>query len=571
MDDVKTTQDNPFLVALSEFKVGINDVSNKEDQLNNIKSQLVEKLTQAEKFNDETINDKHALYQLANEIKLSVNTKVKQWDKKLSDASPMRALSEQFSDRVILLVFGKVNAGKSSFSNYIADLFNPSEVKRFFFDKGEVKYFDGQFAEGVTETTAQIQGVELGSNLVLLDSPGLHSIVNENGDLTRRYTDSADAVLWLTSSSSPGQVQELEDLKLELEKKKPLQPVLTKSDTMEEDWCDEADDLVQTLFNKTAEVRKAQEDDVFSRVKDLGEVEKLKTAVSVSVHAYKKQHEQNPNALEESGLTELFKRLANIVDEANVYKVSKAQQQMVNFLNGEVLKPMDQNILPKVLELQTSLQEMTDNLRFKQNNLSSQILDNVLCEVPLIVDKHMGSRDKKALGHDVNKLIEKEISETLRHELRDVVKDIKKVSSDLSGANLGDFNDITIDIEKVSGKAKQSASSSAGAAAGMAIGGLFGGPIGAMIGGAIGGYGGNKAGEMIFVEITTEKLSVGVSPDNVIQPTSEAIRTNLPAQVKTVFEEVNRSFEPLQFYAENIVVAINECQQQTRNLRVHNA
>ena len=85
----------------------------------------------------------------------------------------------------------------------------------------------------------------------------------------------------------------------------------------------------------------------------------------------------------------------------------------------------------------------------------------------------------------------------------------------------------------------------------MAIGGLFGGPIGAMIGGAIGGYGGNKAGEMIFVEITTEKLSVGVSPDNVIQTTSEAIRTNLPAQVKTVFEEVNRSFEPLQFYAEN--------------------
>lgn len=571
MDDVKTTQDNPFLVALSEFKVGINDVSNKEDQLNNIKSQLVGKLKQAEKFNDETINDEHALYQLANEIKLSVNTKVKQWDKKLSDASPMRALSEQFSDRVILLVFGKVNAGKSSFSNYIADLFNPSEVKRFFFDKGEVKYFEGQFAEGVTETTAQIQGVELGSNLVLLDSPGLHSIVNENGDLTRRYTDSADAVLWLTSSSSPGQVQELEDLKLELEKKKPLQPVLTKSDKMEEDWCDEADDLVQTLFNKTADVRKAQEDDVFSRVKDLGEVEKLKTAVSVSVHAYKKQHEQNPNALEESGLTELFKRLANIVDEANVYKVSKAQQQMVNFLNGEVLKPMDQDILPKVLELQTSLQEMTENLRFKQNNLSSQILDNVLCEVPLIVDKHMGSRDKKALGHDVNKLIEKEISETLRHELRDVVKDIKKVSSDLSGANLGDFNDITIDIEKVSGKAKQSASSSAGAAAGMAIGGLFGGPIGAMIGGAIGGYGGNKAGEMIFVEITTEKLSVGVSPDNVIQTTSEAIRTNLPAQVKTVFEEVNRSFEPLQLYAENIVVAINECQQQTRNLRVHNA
>ena len=49
--------------------------------------------------------------------------------------------------------------------------------------------------------------MELGLRLVFLDSPGLHSVTDKNGELTRRFTDSADAVLWLTPSTSPGQVQ----------------------------------------------------------------------------------------------------------------------------------------------------------------------------------------------------------------------------------------------------------------------------------------------------------------------------------------------------------------------------
>ena len=70
--------------------------------------------------------------------------------------------------------------------------------------------------EGAVETTARLQGVCLGANLVLLDTPGLHSVTPENAALTQRFTDSADAVLWLTNSTSPGQVQELDELVREL-------------------------------------------------------------------------------------------------------------------------------------------------------------------------------------------------------------------------------------------------------------------------------------------------------------------------------------------------------------------
>lgn len=562
------SSNNPFLTALDKFQSDFKYVSDKEQDLVAIKSALVAELTEAEQFSSEQINEQHPLFKLAMQLKSSVYQGVSRWDAKLEDASPMRALSEQFADRVILLVFGKVNAGKSSFCNYLTNLFTPEQIKRFCFEGGNVKYFDEAFAEGVTETTAQIQGVELGSNLVLLDSPGLHSIVDENGDLTRRYTDSADAILWLTPSSSPGQVQELQDLKLELEKKKPLQPVITKSDVLLEDWCDEAQDLIQRVENKSTQIRQLQQEDVYSRVTTLGDVDDLKSVVSVSVHAYKTLQATSENALQDAGLQTLFERLVVIVNEANQYKVIKAKRQMVNFLDGEVLRSLNEEIMPQVQELQQLLENTTDNLHQKQNVLVNQILDNVLCEVPLIVDKHMNNRDKDAISRELNQLIEDQISNTLTKELSDYVNSIQRVSGDLSSGNLGDFADITIDVKQVVGKRASSIASSAGALGGAAAGFALGGPIGAFIGGAIGSFGGNKLGEQIFVEITTHKETVGVSPEQVILATSAAVRQQLPTLVGRVFNDVQTSFIPLQQYADSIVVAVENCASKTQALKV---
>jgi predicted GTPase len=561
------SSNNPFLAALDKFQSDFKYVSDKEQDLVAIKSALVDELTEAAKFSSEKINEEHPLFQLAMQLKSSVNQGVLHWDVKLEEASPMRALSEQFADRVILLVFGKVNAGKSSFCNYLTNLFNPEKIKRFCFEGGNVKYFDEAFTEGVTETTAQIQGVELGSNLVLLDSPGLHSIVDENGDLTRRYTDSADAILWLTPSSSPGQVQELQDLKLELEKKKPLQPVITKSDVLLEDWCDEAQDLIQRVENKSIQVRQLQQEDVYSRVTALGDVEDVKSVVSVSVHAFNTLKDISDSALQDAGLQELFKRLVVIVEEANQYKVIKAKRQMVNFLDGEVLRSLNQEIMPKVQELRQLLTKTTYNLRQKQNVLATQILDNVLCEVPLIVDKHMNNRDKDAISRELNLLIEEQISNTLTNELSDYVNSIQRVSGDLSGGNLGDFSDITIDVKQVTGKRASSVASSAGALGGAWAGLAIGGPVGALIGGVLGSFGGNKLGEHIFVEVTTHKETVGVSPEQVIQGTYATVRKHLPLLVERVFNDVQTSFIPLQQYADSIAVAVEHCASKTQALK----
>src|SRR5690625_7633165 len=86
--------------------------------------------------------------------------------------------------------------------------------------------------------------------MLLLDTPGLHSLTAENAALTRQFLESADGMLWLSSSTSPGQVQELDTLALELRRRKPLLPVITRSDFIDEDIV--GDEIVKVVCNKTA-------------------------------------------------------------------------------------------------------------------------------------------------------------------------------------------------------------------------------------------------------------------------------------------------------------------------------
>ncbi|NVO99136.1 50S ribosome-binding GTPase, partial [Photobacterium damselae subsp. damselae] len=411
---------NPFITALETFDADFRAVSGKEEALKHKKDVLQETLRQALNVKFSKINHDNKLYQLSEQLKKSVLLSIDEWEQKLEAALPMKALSEQYQDRVIFLVFGKVNAGKSSFCNFLTSQFDASQIKRFRFENGQVQYFDEVFAEGVVETTVTIQGVELGNNLVLLDSPGLHSVNDENGDLTRRFTDSADAVLWLTPSSSPGQVQELNDLKLELEKKKPLQPVITRSDVMDEEYDEENDDIIQILKNKSQDVRLLQEDDVIQRVRGLDLAVPVKPAVSISVFAYKKYCDSD-NAFAEAGLDRLFGCLESIINEAKAYKVKKAEQQIINFLDTDVLGSLNQHVKPQVNALIKDSQEVINDLRHSKRSLSLEITNEVVVNIPDIVERHAKSRNKEAMSQEINQLLEHTINDSLQKVLSEYV------------------------------------------------------------------------------------------------------------------------------------------------------
>ncbi|HIF9179189.1 TPA: dynamin family protein [Photobacterium damselae] len=564
---------NQFIEALETFDADFRAVSGKEEVLKHKKDALQDTLRQALSVKFSKINQDNKLYQLSEQLKKSVLLSIDEWDQKLEAASPMKALSEQYQDRVIFLVFGKVNAGKSSFCNFLTSQFDSSQTKRFRFENGQVQYFDDVFAEGVIETTVAIQGVELGHNLVLLDSPGLHSVNDENGDLTRRFTDSADAVLWLTPSSSPGQVQELQDLKLELEKKKPLQPVITRSDVMDEEWDEENDDIIQILKNKSQDIRRVQEEDVIQRVRDLNLSVPVKPAVSISVFAYK-TYCDSYNAFSDAGLDRLFESLEGIINEAKTYKVRKAEQQIINFLDTDVLGSLNQHVMPQVDKLINDSQEVINDLRRRKKALSLEIANTIIVNIPDIVERHAQSRNKEAMSQEINQLLEHSINDSLQKVLSEYVSQMQAVSCALSSDSLGEFEDITVDIEQVKGGVAKSVSSSVGAAGGAATGAYVGSLllpgvgtiVGGAIGGLIGGTAASYAGEY-FVETETVKETVGVSSERVINKTISRINAVLPKLVENVFEDVISSIQPTQRFAERIALEIELFETQVVELK----
>ena len=492
------------------------------------------------------------------------------WNKKLEDSQPMKRLSEQYADRIILLVFGKVNAGKSSFSNFIADFFPNDKIRRFAVNNGQIEYFSENkaFAEGVVETTAAIQGIELGDKLVLLDSPGLHSVTDQNGELTRRFTDSADAILWLSPSTSPGQVQELQDLKVELEKNKPLQPIITRSDEIEEDFCEKTHRILQTLKNKSMERRAIQEEDVIKRLKQSNIRVPVKDAISISIHAYKNS-QKSVSDLEDAGLNKLFDRLFAIIKDAKAYKVNKANQQVLNFIDLEVLGTLNNLVKPTLNKLTTESEQTMTLIERKREYLLSYITTSVLAEIPLIVNRHKNSRNKELISNEINQLVEKKINIELNRQLAGFVKSIGKVSSTLSKESLGDFEAITIEIEQVSGSGYKSAVSSAGMLAGALFGSLIPGLgtiVGSAVGGTLGGLISSKLGDNF---ITREKITeeIGVSANALITKTTEQVKNDLPIMINAVCDDILKTIGSVNIFANKILEEIDSFEKEIEKVR----
>lgn len=550
-----------FLESLSGFNANFSKVSSMENELLERKEKLKKRLEVIICGASFSIADKNnMLLDLINELKASTQRSVKVWDIKLQESLPMKALSDQYADRIIFLIFGKVNAGKSSFANFLTEQFPKDQVRRFCFNDGKVEYFgdDRRFAEGVTETTATIQGVELGDNFVLLDSPGLHSVTDENGALTQQFVDSTDAVLWLTPSTSPGQVQELKDLQVELEKGKPLQPIITRSDTIEEDYCEEIDDIVATVKNKSESNRKLQEDDVLARVNAMNLKVEPKSPVSISIHAYSKAG-KTQQALDDAGLSALFVKLIGLVDKANEYKVGKAKSQMVIFLENEMLKPLREDITPKIEELGKKADDIIDVLNKKKSSLTSIIVSDVVCEIPSIINRHKDFRNKHAISAELNNLIESQVNSVLKQELSEFVSQVKRTSSSLSSDKIGDFEDITIDISKVKGSGIKSASSSiggvGGAMGGATLGSMVMPGVGTVIGGLIGGLLGGAAGSAVgdyFVETETVTERVGVRTDQMISETTNVVKNTLPNLIDSIFQDAIKSIQSVKEFSDKI-------------------
>jgi hypothetical protein len=232
--------------------------------------------------------------------------------------------------------------------------------------------------------------VRLAGKLVLVDTPGLHSMTPENAALTQRFTDSADGVLWLTSSTSPGQVQELDELGRELHRNKPLLPVVTRSDVYEEDEID--GEIRKRLRNKTAANRAEQEDDVRTRAQDklvaMGvDIALLKAPVSVSSHLAREQ-QQTQDAMHDAGFEKLYAALIAIIEPTLAYKRRKQAEVFLHHLEENVMGMLCREVLASIDALRSSSEAALASLDKQREQIASAVWRRIVPTLPALLDAH---------------------------------------------------------------------------------------------------------------------------------------------------------------------------------------
>jgi len=254
-----------------------------------------------------------------------------------------------------------------------------------------------------------------------LDTPGLHSVTAENAALTQRFIDSADGVLWLSSSSSPGQVQELDALARELRRHKPLLPIITRSDQIEEDEVD--GEICSILCNKNSTQRALQEADVYQRSKDkLLEMQVdsqlLSSPVSISAQMAR-QTEFNPLGMATAGIDQLFHALLSLIEPALNYKQRKPAEIFLHYLQEQVLEPIQQSLNPMLAQIEQLRHEMQAELPVLQEKIIANTWRMVIPDLAALLVQHAATQDLEAVCETVALWADTALSAQLAEYLTD--------------------------------------------------------------------------------------------------------------------------------------------------------
>jgi hypothetical protein len=302
---------------------------------------------------------------------------------------------EKFGDSLLVYVYGKVKAGKSSIGNYVAyghgdpplSIIDAAEPTPEFFFEAATKEDATKtalnerrkFAVGACETTALIQGFNL-SGLTWIDSPSLHSKTQENGGLAQEYVAAADLVLYPMSSSQPGRARDLEEIADLLHKGKRVEVVITRCDVTYEDEDDDGN-LIKTLVMKSDENRTVQSEYVYKEILKIEQKQRddQSEVLTVSVR-YAEEHADDIAQIEKSGMNALFRKLTALTQSEGVrLKKETPRNNLRAFVNH--IRTSAQTLRDELVRLEAFIKQFRYEFRLEQGNIAFENV-NKNCIIP---------------------------------------------------------------------------------------------------------------------------------------------------------------------------------------------
>jgi hypothetical protein len=433
-----------FYKSLDSINIVNSNLDKKRDELktiigsfnNNIQNRIVDK-----KLSEQNEQLGALLNNTIDKLKNSSSIWVDNFTKLLEREKFRSDLENYF----IIIIFGKVKAGKSSLGNFIAKN-NTTDKKPTFFKYDEagkeqtIKKLqeideNDEFDTNNLECTIEIQGFKL-NGLAWIDTPGLGSMVEANGNLAKEYIQSADYIIYPTSSNAPLLQDEIPQINELFEQNKPVSICITKSDTKErlkdengKYKRDENGNIAKFLINKSSEDRLNQERYVKEEINKIAKDNNsnIGDIYSISAHTANESLRQKDEELfDNSNMPKFYELITEVVKEkASLLKASTPYNGLLSFIDNDLFADNDKGSSLKSLEsslsyFDTQVQEANERFEIIKQNTNNDIES----EIDFVVTKYMSEIDKtnskekfllidNELSQSVSAQINKNISETL--------------------------------------------------------------------------------------------------------------------------------------------------------------
>jgi len=312
----------------------------------------------------------------------------------------------KFGDSLLVFVFGKVKAGKSSLGNYLAygrtepdaQLIARAQPKPEFFSETSTQLCEqtsdaqirenGCFGVDVVEATSAIQGFRL-PGLTWVDSPGLHSVNAGNGELTKDYVDAADLVVFLSKSESPGRRSDLDEARALLQRDKNMLVLLTGSDENDVDVNDDGE-VVETLIMKSDSARQLQIGYFIQALREFApdcSLDDLKVQSISSCYAEQGPAEEQQERWQASGLGDFAGEIGRLA----VAEGLQIKQQVPSKNLQAFCRQLRESIgLQQALlsELQSELAKARKELKNNTERVLSQLQQRLPMEIDKLADQY---------------------------------------------------------------------------------------------------------------------------------------------------------------------------------------